>query len=97
MPPNNPGYDIKSIDNMGRVRFIEVKALTNQWDRQSPAQMTRTEFDLSKELGSSYWLYIVELVESENYQIYQIQNPANQVDYYLFDHGWRPLADRQSG
>jgi hypothetical protein len=94
MPPNNPGYDIKSVDQNGHVRYIEVKSLTNAWDSQSPAQMTRTEFRLAKELGNSYWLYVVELVEKEECKIYRIQDPGNKVGYYLFDHGWSPLSEK---
>ena len=94
MPYGNPGYDIQSVGKNGSIRYIEVKALTNQWDSQSPAQMTHTEFELAKELGPSYWLYVVELVERDDFKIYRIQNPANQVEYFLFDHGWLSLVQK---
>lgn len=88
-----PGYDVKSIDAMGRVRYIEVKTLSGVWDSQNPAQMTKTEFETSQELGTSYWLYVVEMVETEDRMIHQIPNPGGRVNYYLFDHGWKPTTN----
>jgi hypothetical protein len=90
---HHPGYDIKSIDNVGRVRYIEVKTFSGLWDSQNPAQVTKTEFDKARELGDSYWLYVVELVETDQVKIYPIRNPANRADYYLFDYGWVPIAE----
>jgi hypothetical protein len=90
---HHPGYDIKSIDKLGRVRYIEVKSFSGLWDSQNPAQVTKTEFDTARELGDSYWLYVVEQVETDQVKIYPIRNPANRSDYYLFDYGWVPIAD----
>jgi hypothetical protein len=90
---NHPGYDIEATDAEGNiVRCIEVKALSGIWDAQNPAQMTKTEFEKARELGDLYWLYIVEQAESEEAQIYRIQNPANRAGYFLFDHGWENIA-----
>jgi hypothetical protein len=33
-------------------------------------------------------LYVVEKVNTDNYKIYEINDPSNRVDYYDFDHGW---------
>ena len=91
---HHPGFDVKSVNeqNPREVRYIEVKSTSGVWDSQNPAQMTKTEFETAKEYGESFWLYIVEQVESDNPKLYCIQNPANQANYYLFDHGWEPLA-----
>lgn len=87
--PNNPGYDIKSYSpETGEIRFIEVKALTQLWNGRNPARMTRTEFETAVERGENYWLYVVENVESESPQLYCIQNPAQRVQYFCYDHGW---------
>jgi hypothetical protein len=90
---HHPGYDIKSVDKLGRVRYIEVKTFSGLWDSQNPAQMTKTEFETARELGDSYWLYIVEQIETDKVKIYPIRNPANRAGYYLFDHGWAPLSE----
>jgi hypothetical protein len=94
---HHPGYDITSTDTSGTTRFIEVKSLTGIWDSQSPAQMTSNEFRTAREKSDSYWLYIVEKVETDEFRIYCICNPANQVDAYLFDHGWIHLASQNDG
>jgi hypothetical protein len=47
-------------------------------------------------LGGSFWLYVVEKVETDEFRIFMICNPANRADYYLFDHGWQPLTDVDS-
>ncbi len=90
--PNHPGYDVKSFDPVTEeTRYIEVKALTGNWDATNPARMTKTEFEAAQERREKYWLYIVERVESDDPQIYCICDPAGNVSYFCFDHGWRHL------
>ena len=93
--PNYPGFDIKSVDleNPKNIRYIEVKATASLWDSTNPAQMHQAQFIEGQERGDSYWLYVVEQVESDDPTLYCIQNPANRVDTFMFDHGWQPLAD----
>ena len=91
--PNHPGYDLESTDReTGAIRFIEVKSLSGIWDSSNPILMTKTEFEMAQAKGAEYWLYIVEQATSENFQIYRIQDPANRANFYVFDHGWEPLA-----
>jgi hypothetical protein len=89
---NHPGYDITSVDESKKPRYIEVKSFTGIWDSQNPAQLTKREFETAREKGDSFWLYVVENAETENFQIHCICNPAQQVDAYLFDHGWLNLG-----
>ncbi len=89
---HHPGYDIKSVDQQGQTRYIEVKSFSGIWDSQNPAQLTKTEFETAQDLGSAFWLYIVERVESEDAHIIRIQNPAHRADHFLFDHEWMKLA-----
>lgn len=92
---NHPGYDLESTDReTGVIRYIEVKALSGIWDSSNPVLVTHTEFETAKIKGDEYWLYIVELATSADFQIYRIQNPANRVNYFVFDHGWEPLANK---
>ncbi len=90
---NHPGYDIKSVDELGRVRYIEVKSLSGIWESESPAHVTKNEFETAREFGESYWLYIVERVESDEFKIRIIRDPATKVDTYLFDHGWLDICE----
>ena len=95
---NHPGFDVKSIDpqNPRNIRYIEVKSTAGLWDSANPAQIHKTQFETAQERGDSYWLYVVEQVESDNPKIYCIQNPANRVDTFMFDHGWQPLSKNDS-
>jgi len=91
---NHPGYDLESTDRFtGITRYIEVKALYGVWDASSPIMMTPTEFAMAKSKGSEYWLYIVERATGDDFKIYRIQNPANRVNYFVYDHGWLGLSN----
>lgn len=91
--PNHPGYDLESTDReTGMVRYIEVKSISGYWDSANPILMTQNEFEMAQAKGDEYWLYIVERATSEDRQIYRIQNPANRANYFVYDHGWEPLA-----
>ena len=60
-------------------------------DGINPAEVTKTEFATAKKIGEDYWLYVDEKAESEEASIHLVHNPANSVDFYLFDHGWLPI------
>ena len=85
---HHPGYDIESTSKDGKTRYIEVKSLSGIWDSQNPAEVTKFEFETAKKKGEDFWLYVVEQVDSPNFRIFTIPDPANRVDFYLFDHGW---------
>lgn len=91
---NHPGYDLESTDENGAIRYIEVKGISGAWDSQSPAMMTHNEFNAAREKGDTYWLYLVEKAESDDYEIHRIQNPANRAHYYLFDEGWEGIEEK---
>jgi hypothetical protein len=86
---NHPGYDIESTFN-GGIRYIEVKSVSGSWESQSPAQLTKFEFEEAKRKGKDYWIYVVEKVNTDDFRIFEINDPANRVDYYMFDRGWLP-------
>lgn len=92
MPHHNEGYDIKSYDEDGRLaRYIEVKSLSGGWDVDN-VKMTHSQFEYAVEIGERYWLYVVERAEHEDFKIHTIQNPARQVMYFVFDHGWEAMG-----
>jgi len=93
---NHPGYDIESTFN-GGIRYIEVKSVSGLWDSQSPAQLTKFEFEEAKRKGKDYWIYVVEKVNTDDSRIFEINDPANRVDYYMFDRGWIPWEEKSNG
>ncbi|HAB19509.1 MAG TPA: hypothetical protein DCE44_24140, partial [Verrucomicrobiales bacterium] len=93
MDHHHPGYEIESRDQTGEIaRYIEVKSLSGQWG-QDGVGLTSTEFAKARELGSRYWLYVVEQADTSNTRIHRIQDPASKVDQYLYDDGWQEEAE----
>lgn len=94
MPHNNPGYDIESRDTAGTmIRYIEVKSFSGRWNN-TYAVLSRSQFDKANNLGDSFWLYVVERAESDNFHIHRIQNPALKANHFMFDDGWRVTAEQ---
>lgn len=92
----NEGYDIESLQPDDQIRYIEVKALSGQWDARSVAGLTSAEFNHARRNKEKYWLYVVEFaLDDDLYRIHRIQNPAQRIDQYLFDDGWRSLAEEE--
>ena len=50
-----PGYDIKSLDNEGNVRYIEVKGRKSK----GMVALSKNEWFKAKHLGRDYYLYVV--------------------------------------
>jgi hypothetical protein len=68
----NLGYDIRSEDDYGNVRYIEVKARAKTGD----ITLTANEWFMARRLQNEYWLYIVENAASKIPRLHTIQNPA---------------------
>jgi hypothetical protein len=49
------GYDIRSYDDLGREKFIEVK--TTRGPKSMPFLFTANELDCANELRGQYWIY----------------------------------------
>jgi len=97
MPPRHPGYDIESRDENGNtIRYIEVKSLSGDWG-MTGAALSKPQFRKAQEDGDQYWLYIVERAQQDNYEIHPIQNPAQRVDQFIYDDGWKNLAENEAG
>jgi len=93
MPPKHPGYDVESTNADGIVeRYIEVKSLSSDWNG-ADAGLTKPQFERAGELGDEYWLYVVERARLENYCIHCIQDPAGNANRFMFDPGWKQVAE----
>jgi hypothetical protein len=93
MPEKHPGYDLESKNADGEVlRFIEVKSLSGSWGSLG-AGMSKPQFDKAADLGDRFWLYVVERAEQDDFKIHRIQDPARQVNQFLYDHGWQSLCE----
>lgn len=91
MGHSNPGYDIKSFNQDGKLeRLIEVKSTSGEWNSYG-VKLSDKQYEKCKEEGDRYWLYVVERADQPNAKIYCIQNPAAQVTNYCFDQGWKSV------
>jgi hypothetical protein len=91
MPRGNRGYDIESLQPDGETRLIEVKGLSGSWGSQG-VTLTPSEFEMAREAGDTYWLYVVEKARAAP-RIYKVRDPARQVMLFAFDDGWKDLSD----
>ena len=94
-PPGNPGFDLYEPGDDGEpVRWVEVKALSGEW--QANVALSHTQFEYAWKHREAYWLYVVEHAGTDDPRIVRIQNPAGRDSTYTFDHGWREAAEGAS-
>jgi hypothetical protein len=94
MPPQNPGFDIRSVDADGHVRIIEVKATALPWGLQGVA-LSSTQFATAEQRREEFWLYVVDNALTEP-RVHPINDPASKVDQYLFDGGWLIVSEPEA-
>lgn len=71
----NLGFDIRSSDSGGNVRYIEVKARA----QMAPVSLTQNEWFKAKRFKEDYYLYAVMNAATKP-QLYIIHNPAERVE-----------------
>jgi SNF2 family DNA or RNA helicase len=71
----NLGFDIRSKDKAGLVRYIEVKARAGN----GAVALTQNEWFKAKRFGNDYYLYAVMNVKNKP-QLYIIRNPAENLE-----------------
>lgn len=96
MAQTHPGYDIVSEDPLtGKDRLIEVKGVNGEWN-QTGVGLSRLQFSNAWDEGERYWLYVVEFaLNPEHVRIHAIQNPAMEVQSFMFDGNWRDVASNE--
>ncbi len=92
-PHNNRGFDILSRNADGEaVRTIEVKSKGGKWDS---VLVSKPQFETALERNTNFWLYVVErALDDDNYEIYQIQNPAHKVQKFAYKSDWIDIAEK---
>jgi hypothetical protein len=86
---NYEGYDIESIGPDGRMIFIEVKGINGPWTNVGVG-LSSTQFKYATKYKEDYYLYVVEYALSPgDAHVYRIENPAELVSKFQFDHGWK--------
>jgi len=73
----NVGYDIKSLDDLGNKRYIEVKGRSGT----DGVMLSENEMNRLAQLGSRSWLYIVTECRSEKPALNVINNPIEKLEF----------------
>lgn len=93
MAQTNPGYDVVS-EGGGAARYIEVKGTQFTWGELGVG-LTPTQLHYSADnQDRDFWLYVVENVFTDKPTIYEIHNPKEKIGRFMFDGGWKQIADR---
>jgi hypothetical protein len=94
MEHGNHGFDVESYDPRNNlVRRIEIKSTGGAWS-VAGVMLSRRQHKQAREDGNLFWLYVVEnALDDENAHIFRIQNPAERIDYFGFDDGWKTIAE----
>jgi hypothetical protein len=71
----NLGFDIRSIDKSGAVRYIEVKTRSGE----GAVALTQNEWFKAKRFQDDYYLYVV-LNAVSSPELYIFQNPAKNLN-----------------
>ncbi|MBF0412867.1 MAG: DUF3883 domain-containing protein [Desulfamplus sp.] len=93
MPSGNKGFDIKSVGPNNEIRYIEVKGIDGPWGDMG-VSLSPAQFKFSRENpDKDFWLYVVEYAQNPSKsQLYTINSPAEKVNHFYFDYGWKSLA-----
>lgn len=91
MPPQNPGFDIRSVDAEGNVRVIEVKSTADEWGPRGVA-ISSTQFATAQQRREEFWLYVVDRALTAP-RVHAINDPATKIEQYFFDDGWRVATE----
>ena len=72
MPPNNPGYDVRSIDSEQHIHFIEVKG---RIEGSESVTVTRTEILTGLNASRNYVLALVEVLADGGERVRYLRDP----------------------
>ena len=94
--PHQEGWDLRSVDpDTGLERLIEVKGKGSQWVDDEVVELSRAQIRKAFETSdrSEWYLYVVERLDNENYQVLPILNPvATATKWMLSGQSWRMIA-----
>lgn len=88
------GFDIKSTDSDGTIRFIELKTTNEPWG-ESGVTLSANQFQkaLRDTMAERYWLYVVDDLRGQP-KVHRICNPAGKTQHFVFDKGWLNFAEQ---
>ena len=91
MSEDNAGYDIKSTEKNGDIRFIEVKSISGQWGGEG-ITVSPSQINFAQEYKKAFWLYVVENIGKSNARLHKLQDPMKYVKGFKFNEAWKEIA-----
>ena len=93
--PHQSGWDVRSTDpQTGKVRLIEVKGRGRPWDADEVVELSSAQVRKAFEATEHWYLYVVEKIDENSYQVLPIENPArNASKWILCGESWRMVAE----
>ena len=91
MSEDNAGYDIKSTEKNGDIRFIEVKSISGQWGGEG-ITVSPSQINFAQEYKKAFWLYVVENIGKPNASLHKLQDPMKYVKGFKFNEAWKEIA-----
>jgi hypothetical protein len=92
MSEDNAGYDIKSTEKNGDIRFIEVKSISGQWGGEG-ITVSPNQINFAQEYKKAFWLYVVENIGKSNARLHKLQDPMKYVKGFKFNEAWKEIAN----
>ena len=92
--PHQEGWDLRSIDpDTGTERLIEVKGKGCKWVDDEVVELSQAQVRKAIKRGTSWYLYVVERLDNESYQVLPIPNPITTGDKWMLSgQSWRQTA-----
>ena len=98
--PHQQGWDLRSTDpKSGETRLIEIKGKGRPWADAEVVELSRKQAHkafavLADQTTDSWYLYVVEQVDADGYQVLPIENPIHAAaKWILAGESWRMVAE----
>ena len=98
MPDLQPGFDVRSVDEAGRERRIEVKGVQGRFEEDASVALTAQQANdalRNHDERVEYWLYVVDSTETERPRVFPIRwarDPA-RLRYGFYAYAWTDAAE----
>lgn len=98
MPDLQPGFDVRSVDEAGRERRIEVKGVQGRFEEDASVALTAQQANdalRNDEEKVDYWLYVVDSTDTERPRVFPIRwalDPS-RLRYGFYAYAWSDAAE----
>ena len=98
MPDLQPGFDVRSVDDAGGERRIEVKGVQGRFEENASVALTAQQANdalRNDEERVAYWLYVVDSTETERPRVFPIRwaRERTRLRYGFYANAWRDAAE----